>query len=79
MAWLGHGRAEFFIVLFGCAKARLILVPLNWCLAVPELQALMADCTPGALIFDDEFHNVAPVRHQDDPELLLVSVDRGHP
>jgi len=29
VAWLGHSRAEFFVMLFGCAKAELILVPLN--------------------------------------------------
>lgn len=78
VAWLGHSRAEFFVMLFGCAKAGLILVPLNWRLAVPELQALLADCTPRALIFDDEFRDVAPVLQEDGPGLTLISVDHGH-
>ncbi|MGP9822710.1 AMP-binding protein [Salinarimonas sp. NSM] len=55
VAWLGHSRAEFFVMLFGCAKAGLILVPLNWRLALPELQQLMADCTPSVLIYGEEF------------------------
>lgn len=59
LAWLGHSRAEFFAMLFGCAKAGLILVPLNWRLAVPELEVLMADCQPGALIFGDELADAA--------------------
>jgi len=59
IAYLGHNRAEFFAMLFGCAKAQLILVPLNWRLAEPELRALLADCTPRVLIHGEEFAEVA--------------------
>ncbi len=59
VAFLGHSRAEFFAMLFGCAKAGLILVPLNWRLAQPELEQLMGDCTPGALLFGEEFTDSA--------------------
>ncbi|WP_198929168.1 AMP-binding protein [Marinobacter sp. X15-166B] len=59
VAYLGHNRAEFFVMLFGCAKAGLILVPLNWRLARPELQMLMADAEPGALIYGEEFAETA--------------------
>ena len=59
LAYLGHSRAEFFAMLFGCAKAGLILVPLNWRLAVPELEVLVEDCDPGALIFGAEFADAA--------------------
>lgn len=59
IAFLGHSRAEFFVMLFGCAKAGLILVPLNWRLALPELEQLMDDCTPGALVFGEEFTDSA--------------------
>jgi len=55
IAFLGHSRAEFFVMLFGCAKAGLVLVPLNWRLAQPELEQLMEDCTPKALVFGEEF------------------------
>lgn len=55
----GGNRAEFFAMLFGCAKAGLILVPLNWRLAEPELRALLADCTPSVLIHGAEFAAVA--------------------
>ena len=57
VAYLGHSRAEFFVMLFGCAKAGLILVPLNWRLALPELQTLMADAEPSALIYGPEFNS----------------------
>ncbi|MGO1501266.1 MAG: acyl-CoA synthetase [Marinobacter sp.] len=59
IAYLGHSRAEFFAMLFGCAKAGFILVPLNWRLALPELQVLMADATPAALIYGSEFEAIA--------------------
>jgi fatty-acyl-CoA synthase len=59
VAFLGHSRAEFFAMLFGCAKAGLILVPLNWRLAQPELEQLMDDCTPEVLIFGEEFTDSA--------------------
>ena len=59
VAYLGHNRAEFFAMLFGCAKAGLILVPLNWRLAQPELSSLLDDCTPAALIYGDEFRQTA--------------------
>ncbi|MFW5825487.1 MAG: acyl-CoA synthetase [Marinobacter sp.] len=59
VAFLGHNRAEFFVMLSGCAKAGLILVPLNWRLAQPELEQLMEDCTPQVLIFGGEFTDSA--------------------
>ena len=75
LAYLGHSRAEFFAMLFGCAKAGLILVPLNWRLAVPELAVLLADCEPRALIFGTEFNDAATTLAQDQPGLTLVALD----
>ena len=75
LAYLGHSRAEFFAMLFGCAKAGLILVPLNWRLAVPELTVLMEDCEPGALIFGAEFADAANTLAQQQPGLTLVALD----
>jgi fatty-acyl-CoA synthase len=75
LAYLGHSRAEFFAMLFGCAKAGLILVPLNWRLAVPELAVLLGDCEPRALIFGTEFNDAATTLAQDQPGLTLVALD----
>src|SRR3546814_16847987 len=47
LAYLGGNRAEFFVLLFACAKAGLIPVPLNWRLTEPDLRLLLADCQPG--------------------------------
>ena len=43
---------DYFEVLYACAKIGAILVPLNWRLAVPELQGILQDSRPRALIFD---------------------------
>ncbi|HAR59035.1 MAG TPA: AMP-dependent synthetase, partial [Alcanivorax sp.] len=75
LAYLGHSRAEFFAMLFGCAKAGLILVPLNWRLAVPELEVLVEDCDPGALIFGAEFADAAAELQQRCGPLTLVALD----
>ena len=75
LAYLGHSRAEFFAMLFGCAKAGLILVPLNWRLAVPELEVLVEDCDPGALIFGAEFTDAAAELQQRCEPLTLVALD----
>ncbi|WP_237067731.1 acyl-CoA synthetase [Microbulbifer guangxiensis] len=75
LAYLGHSRAEFFAMLFGCAKAGLILVPLNWRLAEPELEVLLDDCDPRALIFGGEFAEVAARLGNRWDTMTLVALD----
>lgn len=75
LAYLGHSRAEFFALLFGCAKAGLILVPLNWRLALPELEVLVDDCEPAGLVFGDEFAETANALGERWPSLALVALD----
>ena len=59
VALLAHNSSDYFEILYGCAKIGAILVCLNWRLAVPELAFIVEDATPSALIFDDEFTEVA--------------------
>ncbi len=75
LAYLGHNRAEFFALLFACAKADIILVPLNWRLAVPELDALMADAGPGALVSGVELADAAAALAENRPDLVTVGLD----
>ncbi len=44
--------AEFFITLFACQKAGIILCPLNWRQPAPELVDTMMPVAPGLLIHD---------------------------
>jgi len=75
VAWLGHNRAEFFAMLFGCAKAGLILLPLNWRLAVPELEGLLEDAQPRALVYADEFSDAAAALAASRAGMLLVGLN----
>jgi fatty-acyl-CoA synthase len=52
VAVLCHNDATFFVLLFACARARLVLVPLNWRLTTAELTPILADCTPKLLLHD---------------------------
>lgn len=59
VALLAHNSSDYFEILWGCAKAGVILVCLNWRLAVPELEFIMRDADPVALIYDPPFAAVA--------------------
>jgi fatty-acyl-CoA synthase len=52
VAILCHNTTTFFEVLFGCGKASLILVPLNWRQTPAELAPILADCGARLLIHD---------------------------
>jgi fatty-acyl-CoA synthase len=55
IALLAQNSSDYFEILWGCAKAGVILVCLNWRLAVPELEATLRDSTPVALVYDTPF------------------------
>jgi len=55
IAWYGLNHPDVFTLLFACAKIGAILVPLNWRLAEPEVAAIVANCTPTLLFYDDHF------------------------
>lgn len=59
VAFLSGNTTDIFEVLFACAHLNAILVPLNWRLAVPELQFILGDSTPHALIYEDQFAGAA--------------------
>jgi fatty-acyl-CoA synthase len=52
VAMLCHNSATFFEVLFGCGKAAVILVPLNWRQTPSELSPILADCGARLLLHD---------------------------
>ncbi|MEZ5476295.1 MAG: AMP-binding protein [Thiolinea sp.] len=66
IVWYGMNHPEMLILLFAAAESGLILVPLNWRLALPELQQIVFDCQP-AMIFHDQ-HFAAHI-----PSLRLAS------
>jgi fatty-acyl-CoA synthase len=73
VAFLAGNTTDVFEALFACAKLSAILVPLNWRLAVPELQFIVNDCRPQVLIYSDDF---APASSElDTPVKLRLGVD----
>ncbi len=64
VALLAHNSSDYFEMLYGCAKIGAILVCMNWRLAVPELEFIMRDSTPVALIYDPPFAEAAQALNQ---------------
>lgn len=59
VAFLAGNTTDTFEALFACAKLTAILVPLNWRLAVPELDFIINDCRPQVLIYGNQFSAAA--------------------
>ncbi|HUQ23497.1 MAG TPA: long-chain fatty acid--CoA ligase [Gaiellaceae bacterium] len=55
---------EHVVVFFACAKAGLILMPLNTRLAAPELVYQLADAEPAVLLCSDEYAATASALHR---------------
>ncbi len=55
IAFLGKNSDCYFEYWFGAAKAGVILIPVNWRLAPPEVAYIMGDCAPGFILCDPEF------------------------
>ena len=68
VAYLDRSAPEVIELLFAAAKIGAVLVPVNWRLAVPELQAVLDDAQAPLLIAGETFADVA-VRV---PELIVV-------
>ena len=65
VAILSQNCAEFFELEFACAKIGAIELPLNWRLTKPELEYILKDSTPSALIYDSMFLDISIELQQD--------------
>ena len=59
VATLTGNSPEHVIVFFACAKAGLMLVPLNWRLAAPELRYQLDDAEPSVFFVEAEYSELA--------------------
>jgi len=55
IAWLGLNSPAMLATLFACARIGAIFMPLNWRLAAPEHQAMLAACVPALLFVEESF------------------------
>ena len=68
---LCHNRNAFFEILFGCARAGIILVPFNWRLTTSELCPLIQDSGVQLLIHDQATADLADSTHRETDIPLL--------
>lgn len=59
VAWYGLNHPEVFVLLFACARAGAMLVPLNWRLAEAEVAAIVDNCAPRLVFHDAAFAGAA--------------------
>ncbi len=64
VATLTAASAEHVVVFFACAKAGLILMPLNTRLAEPELRYQLEDAEPAVLLRSDDYAEPAARLHE---------------
>ncbi len=85
VAWLGFNHELQLVTLVACARLGAVFLPLNFRLAVPELQQVMADAQPGLLVHDSHHSDTAqalqgaglPHTHHD--TLIATASPRGLP
>ena len=68
---LAENDTNFFEVEFACWKLGAVFVPVNWRLALPELEFIVGDCAPDAIVHDDAFVETASA-------LATAHHGRGH-
>ena len=59
VAYLGKESQHYYAILFGCAKSKTVLVPINWRLTATEVDYILADSGTALLFVEDEFLDVA--------------------
>ena len=59
VALLAQNCPEVFVIQAACARLRAILLPLNWRLAIPELDYMMDDATPKVIFADKKFFDIS--------------------
>lgn len=80
LATLSRNNAEMVILQLACARAGAVFMPLNWRLAVAELEALVADARPARLFCQQGFTPPANAPAVIDiAELTLLGRQGAHP
>jgi len=64
-------------LLFACARAELVFVPLNWRLAAAELRSIVQDCRPALLVYESDFAT-AGVAAVEGIDCIQVALDDPH-
>ena len=55
VAVLAHSSTDYVEMLYGCGKLGAVMICLNWRLSVDEHKGVLADASPAALVWGEEF------------------------
>ncbi len=85
VAWLGFNHELQLVTLVACARLGAVFIPLNFRLAVPELQQVMGDAQPRLLVHDSHHADTAQalqgadLQHTHLDTLIATASPRGLP
>jgi fatty-acyl-CoA synthase len=85
VAWLGFNHELQLVTLVACARLGAVFLPLNFRLAVPELQQVMQDAQPRLLVHDSHHASTAlalqaeGLKHTHYDTLIASAAPRGLP
>jgi fatty-acyl-CoA synthase len=85
VAWLGFNHELQLVTLVACARLGAVFLPLNFRLAVPELQQVMQDAQPRLLVHDSHHAGTAQalqaegLKHTHHDTLIASASPRGLP
>ena len=77
IAYLGKNSDHYFELLFGAAKAGVVMTPINWRLAGPEIAYILADSRARAVFVGAEFLDLAEGLLAEDSAVELAVAMEG--
>jgi acyl-CoA synthetase (AMP-forming)/AMP-acid ligase II len=79
IAYIGKNSDIFFEALFGAMKAGVVMVPVNWRLAGPEIAAIVEDCKARLILVGPEFSGLVEAERAAMTRVeIIVATQGGH-
>ncbi len=80
IAWLDINSDYFFEMLFGCAKSRTVICPINWRLAAPEIEYIVNNAEAEILFVGERFFEVIEtIKDRLTTLKKIVAISGSHP
>src|SRR5580693_4853580 len=80
IAYLGKNSDSYFELLLGAMKANVVMAPVNWRLAGPEIAFIVEDCKAPVLFVGPEFvEQVGKIRAQLPSVRTVITTEGGAP
>jgi len=77
ISYLGKNSDHYFEILIGAAKAGIVMAPVNWRLAPPEIVYIVSDCKAQALFVGTEFTALVRGIAKDIPDVKTIVAMEG--